>query len=190
MGYPDVKLKRKVQLREKSDEADVGTTATPSKSKAWAWLWGVAALAVIIFGVWAFSKSDNTADGQQENDNLAAAGEQSETVESAISVEVPEGSTDDNTSAGASETESAVSDLPSEDAKTISGDSAETASKATAGNQKSKSVSANVSSDVEAEAMKVIRGDYGNGVERKDRLGSNYQAIQNRVNELKREGLF
>lgn len=49
---------------------------------------------------------------------------------------------------------------------------------------------ANVSNDIEAEAMKVIRGDYGIGQERKDRLGDKYQPIQNRVNELKREGVF
>lgn len=47
-----------------------------------------------------------------------------------------------------------------------------------------------VSNDVEAEALKVIRGDYGDGQERKDKLGANYQTIQSRVNELKREGAF
>ena len=35
-----------------------------------------------------------------------------------------------------------------------------------------------------AYAMKVIRGDYGVGQERKDRLGAKYQPIQNRVNDL------
>lgn len=49
---------------------------------------------------------------------------------------------------------------------------------------------ADVSNDVEAEAMKVIRGDYGVGQVRKDKLGSKYQTIQSRVNELKREGIF
>ena len=47
-----------------------------------------------------------------------------------------------------------------------------------------------VSDDIETEALKVIRGDYGVGQERKDKLGEKYQPIQNRVNELKREGLF
>lgn len=47
-----------------------------------------------------------------------------------------------------------------------------------------------VSNDVEAEAMKVIRGDYGDGQERKEKLGINYQTIQSRVNELKRKGIF
>ena len=45
-------------------------------------------------------------------------------------------------------------------------------------------------SDVETEALKVIRGDYGNNPQRIKNLGSNYQSIQNRVNELKRHGVF
>ncbi len=38
--------------------------------------------------------------------------------------------------------------------------------------------------------MKVIRGDYGNGRTRRNRLGSQYDAVQARVNELKRSGAF
>lgn len=38
--------------------------------------------------------------------------------------------------------------------------------------------------DVEALARAVIRGDYGNGAERKRRLGSLYDAVQTRVNEI------
>lgn len=45
-------------------------------------------------------------------------------------------------------------------------------------------------SDIESEALKVIRGDYGNVPERRAKLGSRFQPIQNRVNKLKREGFF
>lgn len=38
--------------------------------------------------------------------------------------------------------------------------------------------------DIENLAKEVIRGNFGNGQERKDLLGENYQEIQNRVNEL------
>lgn len=38
--------------------------------------------------------------------------------------------------------------------------------------------------DIEALAQAVIRGDYGNGEERKQRLGANYAAVQARVNEI------
>lgn len=42
------------------------------------------------------------------------------------------------------------------------------------------------SDDVERLAMEVIRGNFGNGQDRKDLLGENYQEIQDRVNEILR----
>lgn len=45
-------------------------------------------------------------------------------------------------------------------------------------------------SEIESEALKVIRGDYGNVPERRAKLGSRFQSVQNRVNKLKREGFF
>ncbi len=38
--------------------------------------------------------------------------------------------------------------------------------------------------DIESLAWAVINGDYGNGEERRQRLGSNYDAVQCRVNEI------
>ena len=55
-------------------------------------------------------------------------------------------------------------------------------------NTESKVESANL--DIEQEALKVIRGSYGNIPKRKNILGDKYQIIQNRVNQLKREGSF
>lgn len=49
--------------------------------------------------------------------------------------------------------------------------------------------SAPVSSDVEENARRVIRGDFGNGQERRDKLGSSYSEIQGKVNEMYRQGL-
>lgn len=42
---------------------------------------------------------------------------------------------------------------------------------------------------IEEKAIQVIRGDYGNGEERKNKLGSEYKVIQKRVNEMYRDGL-
>lgn len=53
-----------------------------------------------------------------------------------------------------------------------------------------KAIDLNVSNNVETEALNVIHGDYGNGEIRKNKLGDKYQPIQNRVNELKRQGAF
>ena len=38
--------------------------------------------------------------------------------------------------------------------------------------------------DIESLAWAVINGDYGNGEERRQRLGANYDAVQHRVNEI------
>ena len=43
--------------------------------------------------------------------------------------------------------------------------------------------------DVEEKARKVIRGDYGNGNIRKQKLGEEYSEIQSAVNEMYRKGL-
>ena len=46
-----------------------------------------------------------------------------------------------------------------------------------------------ISGNVEENARRVIRGDFGNGQERKDKLGSAYAEIQSKVNEMYRQGL-
>ena len=38
--------------------------------------------------------------------------------------------------------------------------------------------------DIESLAWAVINGDYGNGEERRQRLGASYDAVQARVNEI------
>lgn len=53
-----------------------------------------------------------------------------------------------------------------------------------------KATSADVTDDYKAEAMKVIRGEYGNNPDRKRILGDRYRKIQKHVNKLKRRGKF
>ena len=45
-----------------------------------------------------------------------------------------------------------------------------------------------ISGNLEENARQVIRGVFGNGQERKDKLGSAYSEIQGRVNEMYRQG--
>ena len=44
--------------------------------------------------------------------------------------------------------------------------------------------------DIDAAALDVINGKYGNGQARKDALGSDYEMIQKRVNEMYKSGKF
>lgn len=46
-----------------------------------------------------------------------------------------------------------------------------------------------LSGDLEENALRTIRGDFGNGEERKAKLGSEYSAIQKKVNEMYAKGL-
>lgn len=67
-----------------------------------------------------------------------------------------------------------------------------TSGDATAG-EKTPSTQAGNTPDLPAtldeQARMVIRGDFGNGEERKQKLGSSYDTIQKRVNEMYKEGL-
>lgn len=85
-----------------------------------------------------------------------------------------------------------VAEQPTKQNPTIIAESAKpTQSKpaATQPTRSSSATSASVSGDVEENARRVIRGDFGNGQERKDKLGSSYSEIQGKVNEMYRQGL-
>lgn len=193
MANSDVKLKHKVQLRKKVEEPEVSgnngsiepdltTTPTPNKPKSKNWLWIL--LGVIVLGVIGyifFSKSGDKAaeTSDQEAEVVVAHSEPTDTT-------IVEGTEGEEI---APENDNEVANNP----ETQSSDAVETPATVdnTSNGTPSTSVNVpNVSNDVEAEAMKVIRGDYGIGQERKDKLGSKYQTIQSRVNELKREGIF
>lgn len=47
-----------------------------------------------------------------------------------------------------------------------------------------KMVTATINNDVDEIAKQVIKGNFGNGKQRKELLGSNYDAVQKRVNEM------
>lgn len=191
MANSDVKLKHKVQLRKKVKEPEVlgnnggiepGPTPTPNEAKSKTWLWILLGLIVLgVIGYMLFSKS---------GDKAAETSEQE--IEAVAEPDVPT----DTTIVEDTEAEEIVSENNNDVAnnpETQRSNAVETPATVDNTSNVSPSTSANVpsvSNDVEAEAMKVIRGDYGIGQERKDKLGSKYQTIQSRANELKREGIF
>ena len=192
MANSDVKLKHKVQLRKKVEEpvvaveAEPGNTPTPDKSSSKTWLWNLLnnPLFLIFFGIIAviaicyfiFSKSGDT--------TITVTEQETEVVEETIV------HTDSVGKKGVTE-DVLPTDENEESINADNQEAKENESPATNSNIAKSTVNhANVSNDVETEAMKVIRGDYGVCQERKDILGTKYQTIQSRVNELKREGIF
>lgn len=194
MGNSDVRLKHKVQLRRKVDDSKLAdkssienstTRPTSDAPKSRKMIWLIIGVIVLCFlGYFIFSKPDNDSqkpvvvEDKTEVENISVP---SDTTNSKEAVKE-----------GVGETESEVVENSNNnvDESTAMVESVKPTETTTIDNAKTSVRTTNVSNDVEAEAMKVIRGDYGIGQERKNKLGDKYQTIQNRVNELKREGLF
>lgn len=166
---------------------------------------GIIAAAAIIAGAYFFGIRDNNNSGDDK------------TVASAEVVAQDDGNTVKETTANSAAGEEGLTENSSE-ATTPANDSETSAEKAkvapTANESTSPSVqtddkkteeksaatpsvssvpltvsSAPVSEDVEENARRVIRGEFGNGQVRKDKLGAAYSEIQGKVNEMYRQGL-
>lgn len=184
MANSDIKLKRKVQLREKT--VDVVNT-TPNKvtwyKRPIAWVTIIALGVASGLCVWINHGKDNIADKDLAIEQETSILENSATTN--------EGELESSSEFHESDS---VSQVVIDDASKIEEEQPKEAIEQTImvskEDDKSMCSIANISNDVETEALKVIRGDYGIGQERKDKLGEKYKTIQTRVNELKREGLF
>ena len=180
MANSDVKLKHKVQLRKKVEEPEVSVNKGDIEPKSKLWLWLLLGIVVLGgVGYMFFSKSgDKVAETPEQEIEAVAESSVPADIIAAEGTDIEEADPNDgNAAANTSEPKG-----PEAVETTATADNTSNVSSSTQLNE------SNVSNDVEA--MKVIRGDYGIGQERKDKLGSKYQTIQSRVNELKREGIF
>ena len=85
---------------------------------------------------------------------------------------------------------SSQEDTPSTNAPSAPQQSAQSsAENATSESTYPTTAAANPTDHVALEVQKVLKGVYGNGQERKDKLGASYAKIQRKVNELYRKGL-
>lgn len=135
---------------------------------------GIAAVAAILAGVYFFGVKgdDNGVDnGRVLTEQIAQTGE---TVQPK---DAQQADSDEDATPGEDAAANNESETPAcaEVNETLSSD----------GNSNS---STSVSDDVVEKAKRVIRGDFGNGQERKDKLGASYAEIQNKVNEMYRRG--
>ncbi len=200
MANSDVKLKHKVQLRKKVEEEPKPVVAPkpeptppptpePGNSKSNNWIrnkriwWVVGVIVVIVLCIVGFSKSGKEQPAQPETEVIEEVSAIEGVDEATDQPEVVQDEANAEEAFKASQTEQ-----PAEDPK--AGAQAPVTNVVPEQTQQKATESTSISNDVEAEAMKVIRGEYGIGQERKDKLGAKYQPIQNRVNELKREGVF
>lgn len=155
-----VKLKRKVTLRTKV--ADTPDSIKP-KAKRWLLLVGIIVALVVAF---LFLKPDNSDNSVSEEKNVLVS--TSESLNGETADVKSNGAASQTNSSLTEKAQTDISMSKQEDIKAVSNHSVEY---------------------VEKKALSVIRGNYGNGEERKNKLGTEYQIIQDKVNEMYRKGL-
>jgi len=211
-----VTLKRK-QPEVPKEPTPVPPTPEPGKSNTGKIVGGIAAAAAILAGVYFFGiKGDDksgTDAGTPPTEQVAQAGETAQ-PEATTQTNVPEDGTTEEANAVSNSPEASSptdnsetsvagndtpttpksegkqSETPASNAPSSSKPVQQTPSKQIdVTNNKIAAASAPIGGDVVENAKRVIRGDFGNGQERKDKLGSAYSEIQSKVNEMYLNGL-
>jgi len=169
-------IKRKVQILEKQ---------TPKKSKWWLWL--LLCVVVVVVAVFFFLKTGSSGNGNiaVQPEATAVSTPAAETTTGTEVTPVSEEAATPATPEGATSPASkpAPVSTPASEPATVPAQSSQPAAKPA-------SAATPLQGTLDEKALKVIRGDFGNGHIRKEKLGSEYQAIQRRVNEMYRDGIF
>lgn len=205
-----VTLKKKVTLKTKV--ADVTTPSdqpiqseslnsnpkNKGNGKKWGLLIVLVAVVVIAFLLFKPGKTDNDSfvvsqtvaetvakNTSKTSDQVAEQG----TSETKVNEDVVETKGNPNNSENVTaENNKSKSDTDAKASQSQEQPSATTSVKKTSSVAQSKDISVPVGT-LEEKAKLVIRGDFGNGEERKVKLGSEYSAIQRKVNEMYAKGL-
>ena len=188
----DKPVERKFDLDKEDDvissdstdsSSDNSANAASEKSNNKAWFWLAAAVLVGLL-IWLFIPDGNNSAPVQESVDVEQT-EEAPSSDSTIPAETVDG--DEQQPEMASDEESEMEQTqPEPNAQPAPTEPSAVSTPSTSTQPMS---APSVRSDVEAEALKVIRGDYGVGKERKDKLGAKYAEIQGKVNEMYRQGL-
>lgn len=213
---PEVKAQPKPEVKPESKPTPAPVPET--KSNTGKIVGGVVAAAAILAGVYFFGINGGDSvvdDGTSSTEQIAKAGELAQ-PEAASQVAANEAATPEEEASASDESAIPVPAEVNENPSSGGNSNATTPAKAddkqtekpsitetpvvkaaqpaqprpsSSTPAKPSTVSVPVSGDVVENAHRVIRGDFGNGQERKDRLGSAYSEIQSKVNEMYRQGL-
>lgn len=211
-----VSIKKKVTLRQKQSEATTVPVKTNPQTKPKKWLWLIPVAVVVAGGAVVLANMGNKDDSAQiakadahqvQTEDITPTVAQNETVSDGVSSENTL-SDQDNSSTGdatGGDVKSSQDYAATNESNSKTNDNAAattpnsvTPTKGTPKTTGSKSniasdsapLVASLSSSIEENALRVVRGEFGNGQDRKNALGDRYTEIQSRVNEMYREGRF
>lgn len=196
-----VQLKKKVTLKTKIADSDVKQDLQPkntapqepvnntgggNKRNLWIFL-GIVVLAAILFFVFVGKDNETSVQTNVAQNHVTAKADSiqpAKTEEAAEKVDSTNVEKTDNTLK--EEPTKATTEMP------LSESNSKQSSKPDVVKEEKKtqtSSAQSINGSLEQKAIAVIRGTYGNGLERRQKLGDKYTIIQNKVNEMYREGL-
>ena len=196
-----VQLKKKVTLKTKIADSDVKQDLQPkntapqepinntgggNKHNLWIFL-GIVVLAAILLFVFVGKGKESSVQTNVAQNHVTAKADSiqaAKTEEAAEKVDSTNVEKTDNTLK--EEPAKATTEMPSSETNSKQG------SKPDVVKEEKKTQTSSVQSingSLEQKAIAVIRGTYGNGLERKQKLGDEYTVIQNKVNEMYHDGL-
>lgn len=196
-----VQLKKKVTLKTKRADSDVKQDIQPkntvpqepvnktgggNKRNLWVFL-GIVVLAAILFFVFVGKDNETSVKTNVAQNHVTAKADSiqpAKTEETAEKVDSTNVEKTDNTLK--EEPTKATAEMPSSESNSKQSSKPDIVKE----EKKTQTSSAiPVNGSLEQKAIAVIRGTYGNGLERKQKLGDEYTVIQNKVNEMYRDGL-
>ena len=196
-----VQLKKKVTLKTKRADSDVKQDIQPkntvpqepvdktgggNKRNLWVFL-GIVVLAAILFFVFVGKDNETSVQTNVAQNPVTAKADSiqpAKTEETAEKVDSTNVEKTDNTLK--EEPTKATAEMPASESNSKQSSKPDVVKE----EKKTQTSSAiPVNGSLEQKAIAVIRGTYGNGLERKQKLGDEYTVIQNKVNEMYRDGL-
>lgn len=200
---PEVIEKPKVTIKRKQPIEAPTPVATPPdpKPKTGKVIGGIAAAAAVV-GVVCFFGIKNSGNTKDDNNTIPTEQvaqesnpkESSDPVSETVSVTPTSGEVTSSVNGDEkrSNTECSGTKESSKPASpnTECAQTSKPTSPVSKGSAVSVTLSAPISDNVEENALRAIRGDFGNGIDRKNALGEKYAEVQSRVNEYYKEGLI
>ena len=180
----DSDIKQDIQSKDTASQEPVKNSNGGNKRNLWIFL-GIIALVVILSFV--FLGKNKGSKSQQPKDNGG-------TVVKIDSIKPTEDNTETTDSISVTKEDSAlkkdsVNLTPEKSSNEDNSNNGSTTNVAKDELKPQNSSSEPLNGSLEQKAIAVIRGTYGNGLERKQKLGNEYTVIQNKVNEMYRDGL-
>lgn len=168
----------------------------PPRKKNYAWLWALIGIAIVIAFIAMLLRSRGESSPETSGSDAPAMFISGDSAsDSVVGTEDEPAAESAQSVVGvvenvASEASSSVSEMASGAAGKVENAVKDATSKVEGMAAGVSNAASEVSGSVETAAQEVIKGDFGNGNVRKERLGARYQEIQNMVNQMKRQGKF